>query len=130
MIIFSSDILKTQIAETIKTLGYLSGDIEEVAFEELFSYDDSEYDLTITEESTVCIHIGEDDFPMLSVKQFIDLALIQNELFINDDQSYARSKKEVYFLLDSVDYNTSELLYNTFARKPRSYTRNQNQHRC
>lgn len=125
MIDFSSDILKTQIEEAIKTLDFLSGDIEEIEFNELFSYDDSEYDLTITEESSVCIHIGEDDFPMLSVKQFIDLALIHDELFINKDQSYARSKKEIYFLLDSVDYNTSVLLYNTFARKPRSYTRNQ-----
>ena len=123
MIAFSSAVLKTQITEAIKTLDFLSGDIEDIEFKELFSYDDPEYDLTITEESSVCIYIGEDDYPMLSVKQFIDLALIQDELFINKDQSYAKSKKEVYFLLNSTDYNTSELLYNTFTHKPSSFSR-------
>ena len=125
MITFSSDILKEQIAEAIKTLNYLKGDIEEIEFNELFSDEGSDYDLTITEESTVCIYIGECDYPFLSVKQFIELALVQKESTINADQSYAKNRNEVYFLLDSFEYNTSELLYNTFNRKPHSYSHNQ-----
>ena len=124
MINFSSDVLKEQIAEAIKTLDYLTGDIEDVQFDDLLFDGDTEHDVTIGEESAVCIYIGEDDYPSLTVKQFVELAHIQNEISINKDQSYAKSHNEVFFLLDSFDYETSEILDNTFKENPRSYNRN------
>ena len=116
MISFLPDILKEQIFKAINDLKYLEGDIEEIEFQDILSCEEIENDIQITEDSQVCIYVGECDFPRITVKEFIRMSLAIDELSINSNQNYAKSSTEVYFLLDSSDYKTAEVLYNTFKR--------------
>ena len=92
----------------------MEGDIEEIEFQDILSCEEIENDIQITENSQVCIYVGECDFPRITVKEFIHMSLVIDELSINSNQNYAKSSTEVYFLLDSSDYKTAEVLYNTF----------------
>ena len=115
MLNFSPATVKDDIIQSIKKLDAISGDIEDITFSEFLDINESEYDdISIDENSTVTIYIGEEDYPSVTVGQFINMAQAKDKLKINRSQSYAKSDHEVFFLLDITDYNTIELLSNTF----------------
>lgn len=118
MISFSSLSLKNKLIDTLKKLSFLKGDIEGIEFIDLLSdsynIESPKEDINITPNSDVCIYVGEDDFPCLKLNEFISLAQKKQNAHLNDKQSYARTPQEIYFLLDIDDYNTTEILYNTF----------------
>lgn len=120
MLIFSPTEIKDSIIDAIKKLPFLKGDIEDIEFSDFLNFDKNKYedcdDLTIGENSSVYFHIGEDNYPSITVAQFINLAQEKEQLKINSTQSYAKSDQEVYFLLESSDYSVAELLSNTFRR--------------
>ena len=119
MISFVPESLQADIIESINDLHFLKGNIEEIEFSVFQKLEESadEYDCEISENSMVCLSVGEDDFPLISVREFLDMAKCKAHLKINDAQSYAKSCNEVYFLLDVKDYATLELLSNTFPKK-------------
>ena len=119
MISFVPESLQADIIESINDLHFLKGNIEEIEFSVFQKLEESadEYDCEISENSMVCLSVGEDDFPLISVREFLDMAKCKAHLKINDAQSYAKSCNEVYFLLDVRDYATLELLSNTFPKK-------------
>ena len=118
MLIFSPVEIKDSIIGAIKKLPFLEGDIEDIEFSDFLNLDKNKYDdcddFTIEENSSVYLHIGEDNYPSITVAQFINLAQEKDHLKINSTQSYAKSDQEVYFLLESSDYAVTELLSNTF----------------
>lgn len=120
MLIFSPAEIKDSIIGAIKKLPFLKGDIEDIEFSDFLNFDKNKYDdcddFTIGENSSVYLHIGEDNYPSITVAQFINLAQEKDHLKINSTQSYAKSNQEVYFLLESSDYSVAELLSNTFRR--------------
>ena len=119
MISFVPEKLKADLMDAITKLHFLEGDIEEIEFDIFEKTDESadEYDFEITENSTVCLHIGEDNYPQITVSEFLEMAKCKTHLKINDAQSYAKSDNEIYFLLDVRDYSTLELLSNTFTEE-------------
>ncbi len=119
MLSFSPENLKDEIIDAIKILKFLDGDFDGIEFSDFLNIDEDieEYDCEIDENSNVSLHIGEDDYPQITVGEFINIARQKSNLKINDAQSYAKSKTEVYFLLDVRDYSTFELLSNTFVAK-------------
>lgn len=115
MLNFSSSTLKNDIIQAIEKLAAINGDIEDITFSDFLDLNESEYDdISIDENSTVTIYIGEEDYPSVTVGQFINMAQTKDQLKINGSQSYAKNDHEVFFLLDITDYNTIELLSNTF----------------
>ena len=119
MISFVPANLQADIIKSITDLHFLEGDIEEIDFGVFQKIEESadEYDCEISENSMVHLAVGEDDFPLISVREFLDMAQSITHLKINNSQSYARSCNEVYFLLAPRDYATLELLSNTFPEK-------------
>ena len=109
MISFVPESLQADIIESINDLHFLKGNIEEIEFSVFQKLEESadEYDCEISENSMVCLSVGEDDFPLISVREFLDMAKCKAHLKINDAQSYAKSCNEVYFLLDVRDYQGS-----------------------
>lgn len=106
MISFVPESLQADIIESINDLHFLKGNIEEIEFSVFQKLEESadEYDCEISENSMVCLSVGEDDFSLISVREFLDMAKCKAHLKINDAQSYAKSCNEVYFLLDVRDY--------------------------
>lgn len=114
MISFSPSTIKDSLISAINKLDFLEGNIAGIEFNEFSGFTDNEHDFTIDEESPVSLYIGEDDSPKITASQFIAMSEIKDQLKINDAQSYAKSNHEVYFLLAISDYNTQQLLDNTF----------------
>lgn len=115
MITFSPQTLKDSIINSIKKLDFLDGDISDITFNEFLNLDETDYeDFTIDENRTVHLYVGCDTDPAITVKQLISMAQEIDNLTINSAQNYAKSTHEAYFLLEISDYNTFELLNNTF----------------
>jgi len=115
MVVFSPQEIKESLISAINKLNFLEGDIAGIEFKKLSNLDENEYDdLTIDEQSPVCLYVGEDNYPSITANQFIVMAKAKNQLKINDTQSYAKSDHEVYFLLNVFDYSTQQLLDNSF----------------
>ena len=115
MLTFSPETLKNSIIDAIKVLSFLQGDIEEINFDDFLKLDVTEYDdIEINEHSLVCLYVGECDYPMISVGQFINYAQNKSRISINDAQSYAKSDHEVFFLINIFDSDTYEVLGNSF----------------
>ena len=93
MISFVPESLQADIIESINDLHFLKGNIEEIEFSVFQKLEESadEYDCEISENSMVCLSVGEDDFPLISVREFLDMAKCKAHLKINDAQSYAKS---------------------------------------
>lgn len=121
--LFSSLKIKDDIIAAIRKLHFIEGEIEGVEFDELLSIDTFEYDEDgLDENSLVSIYAGEYYIQTITVGQFIKMADDKENLKINESHSYAKNDNEVYFLLDNLDYVTSEVLYNTFNNPKRYYT--------
>lgn len=82
MISFVPEKLKADLMDAITKLHFLEGDIEEIEFDIFEKTDESadEYDFEITENSTVCLHIGEDNYPQITVSEFFGDGKMQNAL--------------------------------------------------
>ena len=118
MMTFSPSTLKEALVDAIKTLSFIEGDIEEIDFNEFLDIDEAEYDdITIDENSSVCLYVGESDYPTISVSQFIHYAKSKSRLKINEAHSYAKSEHEIFFLINVSDYDTFEVLNNSFRGK-------------
>lgn len=89
MISFVPESLQADIIESINDLHFLKGNIEEIEFSVFQKLEESadEYDCEISENSMVCLSVGEDDFPLISVREFLDMAKCKAHLKINDAQS-------------------------------------------
>ena len=110
MVTFSPETLKESIIDAINVLSFLRGDIEEIDFDDFLKLDVKECDdVEINEQSSVCLYLGESDFPIISVGQFINYAQSKNQFIINEAQSYARSNHEVFFLIDIFDSDTFDV---------------------
>lgn len=109
MIEFASDNLKSRVLEMIERFSFVDGDIEEIPFSDIVD-ECAECEAMITEDSVVCLYIGEDNFPKTSLSYLLALSKSWNTTKINQSQSYAKSSTEVDFLLNVSDYNTVILL--------------------
>lgn len=109
MIVFSPPMIRDSLIKAINKLNFIA------EFKSFLNLDDYEYDdFLIDEQSPVHLYVGEDNYPSITVNQFIAMAEAKAQLKINSTQSYAKSDHEVYFLLDVSDYSTQQLLDNTF----------------
>lgn len=109
--------LKEQLSDSINKLSFIKGYIEDLYFPDFIELSEEEFlNLEIDENSHIYFENYDDD-AVLSVNQFITMAQTKHHFTINDLQSYSKSDQEIYFLLDISDYNTSELLSNSFNGK-------------
>lgn len=117
MITFSPSSIKENILNAIQSLSFLEGYIEDIEFDEFFDdkkLEDVDEEIIISDNSDVYLSLGDDTYPSIKLHEFINIANNLSELKINEAQSYAKNSREVYFLLDTEDYNTIEVLSNTF----------------
>lgn len=102
-----------KIKVALNKLSFLDGDILEIPFDTFITGTDSmDYYAEITDESEVYLRIGDDDTPLTLVRHIIDTSDKLDESRINDEQSYAKSSNEAFFLLNNFDYRTILLLEN------------------
>ena len=114
MICFKPATLKEDFINAIKTLSFLKGEVEGIELSSFLASDNDE-ELCINQDSEVCLWVGEDYSPTISLTEFIKMAQNKGHLKINALHSYAMSDTEVYFLLDTDEYSTHILLENTFS---------------
>lgn len=114
MICFNPATLKEDFINAIKTLSFLKGEVEGIELSSFLASDNDE-ELCINQDNEVCLWVGEDYSPTISLTEFIKMAQNKGHLKINALHSYAMSDTEVYFLLDTDEYSTHILLENTFS---------------
>lgn len=122
MINFSTHKLKEDFLEAIKKLSFLKGEIDGIDLKSFLVNLEDYDDLLIEENTEILLDIGTDELVYIDVIQFVDMAKNKSKMKINDVHSYAKSEKEIYFLLDTSDYNTYMMLDNTFRRTDKATT--------
>lgn len=111
MISYDPPELKEKILAAFNTLSFVDGDIEEIEVDVILDENrNSDYDVTITEDSVVCLSMGEDTPPITTVKYILIVSENWESAKINNSQSYASNRFEVDFLLNITDYNTLMLI--------------------
>lgn len=118
MINFQTSSLKKEFSEAIKILSFLDGEIDGIPLECFIDDEideDDDYEIIVHENTVIDLHIGDDEYPSIEVKHFIDMANNKSKSEISKNYNYAKSDKEVYFLLEINDYDTTLILGNTFS---------------
>lgn len=110
----------------IDKLPFLTWDIEDVESFNITNEVYADYDFIITEDSDVCLYVGETDYPKMCLRDLLFLSENWENTKINKDQSYSRTNNDVYFLLDIPDYNTL-LFLDELVQKSKRVSKNQYQ---
>ena len=111
MISFDPIQLKDRVLSVLEKFSFTDGEIVSIGFDQLLDadcYDD--YDVIITENSEVCLCIGDSDYPKTTLSFLLNAYNSWEDAKLNEKQSYAKSKNEVEFLLNIDDYDTIMLL--------------------
>ena len=107
MIKFNPESLRDDIVTILKKFNFLEGEIEGVTFNEIMDKDCYEdYDVDITKETKICLFIGADDSPYVSFEFLKNIFNKWENSKINEAQSYAKNTNEIYFLLNTEDYDS------------------------
>lgn len=107
MIKFNPESLRDDIVTILEKFDFLEGEIEGVTFNEIMDKDCYEdYDVDITEETKICLFIGADDSPYVSFEFLKNIFNKWENSKINEAQSYAKNTDEIYFLLNTEDYDS------------------------
>jgi len=107
MISFEPIQLKDEVLIALEQFSFTEGEIDCIDFDQLLDEDCyDEYDAIITENSEVCLCIGEGEYPRTTLKYLLKVSRGWKDTKLNEKQNYAKSKNEVEFLLNVNDYNT------------------------
>lgn len=107
MISFNPTDLQEKVLLLIDKFNFIDGEIDEINFSNLLdlsNYDD--YDVSIDENSKVCVYLGEGNYPEVSLRYLLNTYTFWEDSKLNERQSYAKSKNEVEFLLNISDSDT------------------------
>ena len=131
MIEFIPHTLENEIIDMLNKLDFLEGEIDGISFDDIKnknayeSFDEQE----ITEKSEIYLEIGEDSYPLVTIKFLREIIGEWDSAKMNSTQSYAKSFNKAYFLLKIDDYDDCSFI-DTILKSNNSVVKKEDVGRC